>query len=169
MYHSFPRLPYFDPSLLPQVFQDVYYYGLHHDLQKAPVFHMSGSKRVTIQYLSCIKLDGKWLGNSEEDPLPHKLLMCPAHESESKFRESYNLLLSMYSWKKDNEYDGVSRAVLRSDMTALGGRIEKLLGLSSRRLGIGVSQQVSIGLDEIYSILNRVKTNPDDTGRDVLR
>jgi hypothetical protein len=92
-----------------------------------------------------------------------------AHESETKFRESYNLLLSMYSWKKDNEYDGVSRAVLRSDMTALGGRIEKLLGLSSRRLGIGVAQQVHSGLDEIHSILSKVKTNPDDSGRKVLR
>ncbi|TFH00258.1 MAG: hypothetical protein E4H14_19860 [Candidatus Thorarchaeota archaeon] len=100
---------------------------------------------------------------------PSSERIVSAHESETKFRESYNLLLSMYSWKKSNEYDGVSRAVLRSDMTTLGGRIERLLGLTSRRLGIGVSQQVHSGLDEIYSILNKTKRNPDDTGRDVLR
>ena len=83
MYHTFPHLPKFNPALLPPVFQDVYYYGPHHDFQKAPVFHMSGSERVTIQYLSCIKLEGKWLGNSEEDPRPHELLMCPAYEGMS--------------------------------------------------------------------------------------
>ena len=100
---------------------------------------------------------------------PSSERVISAHESETKFRESYNLLLSMYSWKKDNEYDGVSRAVLRSDMTALGGRIEKLLGLSSRRLGIGVAQQIHSGLDEVHSILSKVKTELDDSGREVLR
>jgi len=100
---------------------------------------------------------------------PSSERLISAYESETKFRESYNLLLSMYSWKKNNEHDGVSRAVLRSDMTTLGGRIEKLLGLTSRRLGIGVAQQVGCGLDKIYSTLNRVKLNPDDNDRVVLR
>jgi hypothetical protein len=70
---------------------------------------------------------------------------------EKRFRDSYNLLLSMPSWKKNNPYDGVSRSALRWDMKSLTSRIEKLLGLTSRRLGMGISQQVKCGLDAILS------------------
>ncbi len=82
---------------------------------------------------------------------PSSEKLISAKESEMKFRTSYNMLLSMHSWKKNNQFDGVSRGVVRGDMKAISARIEKILGLTSRRLGMGISQQVNCGFNEVGS------------------
>ncbi|MDF1538784.1 MAG: hypothetical protein P1Q69_07765 [Candidatus Thorarchaeota archaeon] len=80
---------------------------------------------------------------------PSRNTLLKAKRTEKRFRKSYNLLLSMPFWAKDNEHDGISRGAVRGKMKVLATRIEKILGLSSRRLGMGVAEQVSIGLNEV--------------------
>ncbi len=72
-----------------------------------------------------------------------------AYETEKRFRKSYNMLLSMPFWKKDNEFDGISRSVVTGQMKTLATCIEKLLGLTSRRLGMGAVEQIAIGFNEV--------------------
>jgi hypothetical protein len=91
--------------------------------------------------------------------MPSADILMKIERAETDFRSSYDLLLAMPFWVKDNEHDGISRSVVRKQMKALAARIENFLGLSSRRLGMGVAEQVGIGINQVS------KHNNEHAGR----